>query len=118
MNVRTVAIWALFGMACTSAGALSLPLPKAHAPSVGGGGGGGGGGIQKDDPASGDEDPGNAQVGAHFSAGDTLALDARLGHASVGERAGGHETFVFASVTGADAPAADAPPLDLAIVID
>jgi Ca-activated chloride channel homolog len=53
---------------------------------------------------------------SHVNVGRTLLLDARLGHASVpaGRAA---ETYLFASVTAADA-LAKAPPVDLAVVID
>jgi len=54
----------------------------------------------------------------HFSAGKTLLVDARLGHASL-PRGTSAETYLFASVTGIDAPStARTPPLDLAIVVD
>lgn len=56
------------------------------------------------------------QALSRFSDGQTLMVDARLGHASVAKGAGG-ETYLFANVTGADAPGS-APPLNLAIAID
>src|SRR5688572_12683569 len=62
------------------------------------------------------DDEGGAPT-SHFTAGGTLLVDARLGHASLPTRGSG-ETYLFASVTGAESAAAKAPPLDLAIVID
>jgi Ca-activated chloride channel homolog len=53
---------------------------------------------------------------SHFAAGQTVHVDARLGHASIAKGDAG-ETYLFASVAGADAPQA-APPLNLAIVVD
>jgi Ca-activated chloride channel family protein len=61
---------------------------------------------------------GGAADPARLVAGDTLMIDARLGHASLGKGEGG-ETFLFAQVTGAGATdAVAAPPMNLAIVID
>jgi Ca-activated chloride channel family protein len=53
---------------------------------------------------------------SRFDVGQTLHLDARLGHASIAKGADG-ETYLFASVSGADA-ARVAPPLNLAVVVD
>src|SRR5262249_32987644 len=54
---------------------------------------------------------------AHFTAGQTLMVDGRLGHANVA-KTGRAETYFFASVKGADPPGLAAPPLNLAIIID
>ena len=109
MRVRTFALWAAVGIACSSAGALLLPIPAARG----------------DGPRSGRIEPETDPVRAasHFVDGETLLLDGRLGHASV-ERdpAGGTAgTFVLATVTGADVIADERvapPPVHLAIVID
>jgi Ca-activated chloride channel family protein len=101
-------------MVCTSALALAVPVTRAapDAPGI------------RSEPGSNVSSGGwaTAQAPWHFSAGDTLAVDARLGHASLARRAGvsraAGETFVFASVTGADTAASSAPPTNLAIVID
>src|SRR6185436_11493963 len=71
--------------------------------------------VQPDDgkPATGTDT-------SHFTAGKTLTVDARLGHASV-ESGRSAETLLFASVSGASDTAAQqagAPPLQLAVVID
>jgi len=60
-----------------------------------------------------------AATPAQFSAGQTLLLDARLGHEVLGQRGAG-ETYLFAQVTGADKATdrAAAPPVNLGIVID
>jgi Ca-activated chloride channel homolog len=52
----------------------------------------------------------------HVNIGRTLLLDARLGHSSLPNGAAA-ETYLFASITAADA-LAKAPPVDLAIVVD
>jgi Ca-activated chloride channel family protein len=54
---------------------------------------------------------------ARFQAGQTLTIDARLGHASLGPVSKG-ETYLFASVAGADEKVAAAPPVNLSIVVD
>jgi Ca-activated chloride channel family protein len=57
-----------------------------------------------------------------MTAGDTLLVDARLGHASLAQSSGASgkgETYLFAQVTASDEKAvASATPLDLAVVID
>ena len=103
MRVRSVVLFAALGILSSSAGALAIPVSPA--PS--------GGGIHVE-PSPGDPEATGDR--SHFVAGRTLAVDARLGHASMRRSASG-ETFLFASVTGADASLA-APPLSLAIVID
>jgi Ca-activated chloride channel family protein len=105
MRVRSLALWAALGVVSTSAAAFAIPVPSlGQASSI------------HLDPAS---TVGTSQDIAHFTAGQTLTVDARLGHASMRRVGAGTqgETFVFASVTGADA-AQSAPALDLALVID
>jgi Ca-activated chloride channel family protein len=58
-----------------------------------------------------------AQDHAHFTSGQTLTIDGRLGHSTLAKTGRG-ETYFFASVTGTDAKGETAPPLNLAIVID
>jgi len=103
MKLRTVALWAGLGMFATSAGALAIPLkdPKSASPG----------------PADLHEDPAKPGDPSRFASGDTLAVDARLGNATL-TPGGPDETFLFASLTGADASTLAAPPLHLAVVID
>jgi len=103
MKLRTVALWAGLGMFATSAGALAIPLrdSKTAAPDPGD--------LHPEPPKHGDQ--------AHFSAGDTLTVDARLGHESL-SAGSADETFLLATVAGADAATVAAPPLHLGIVVD
>lgn len=109
MRVRSLALWAALGVLSTSAAALAIPVPATPVQGT----------TIRTEPTS---TTGGATQGelAHFTAGQTLTVDARLGHASmrrlVGAGAQG-ETFVFASVTGADA-ATQTPTVNLALVID
>jgi Ca-activated chloride channel family protein len=102
MKATAVIAWTTLGVLLSSAAALAIPiehtrsLPKAPVALA---------------PAATPRDR------AHVSVGDALVMDARLGHAAIGKGASG-ETYLFASVTGADVPGTAAPPLDLAIVID
>ena len=113
MKRKTTAILALCGVLASTAGAFAIPVAPGVArpdPAVGGFGGAGFSG-------------GAADVGARVTAGDTLLLDARLGHATLASTAPGSkgETFLFASVTGAaggQSAGRVAAPLDLSIVID
>jgi Ca-activated chloride channel family protein len=103
MKLRTAAIWALFGMIGTSAGAMAIP---ATAPS-----------RDVRDTTTLTAGGARAEVSSHFTAGRTLTIDGRLGHASIA-KGGSGETFLYASVAGGDAPGIVAPPVNLAIVID
>lgn len=108
MKLKTTAILAVCGVLASAAGAFAIPVSR---PGV------------APDPAltsalqaSGGE---RWESGARVTTGDTLLVDARLGHASMPRAASG-ETYLFAQVTASDegaAPAAAAP-LNLAIVID
>jgi len=63
---------------------------------------------------------GDAKDGARVTAGDTLAIDARLGHASIAKNGRG-ETFLLAQVAAGEdktGGAGSSSPLNLAIVID
>jgi Ca-activated chloride channel family protein len=67
----------------------------------------------KGDPTS---SVGTTTEHAHFAVDQTLKVDARLGRASLAKGSDG-ETYLFASLTGADVQQS-APPLNLAIVVD
>lgn len=109
MKLKTTAILATCGVLLSTAGAFAIPVGDRPVPATA-------------DPSvvtPSDIGPGWDTKGARITAGDTLLVDARLGHASM-RRAGAGETFLFAQVTASDdqAGAATAPPLNLAIVID
>src|SRR5437016_88600 len=107
MKLRSVAMWAVLGMSGSTAGALAIPVSSSGTTT-----------LQPDDgPAGrGTSKQGPSDI-SHFSAGKTLTVDARLGHATV-PSGGPSDTFLFASVTGTDKQELAAPPLQLAIVID
>jgi Ca-activated chloride channel family protein len=106
MKLKTTVILAACGILTSAAGAFAVPVGK---PSVG------------PDPwvavaATGAE---AAKEGPRVTAGDTLMIDARLGHASIARSASG-ETYLYAQVTAADDKpgASAAAPMNLGIVID
>ncbi len=102
MKLRTAALGAILAASTSVLGAVVAPLPTT-AIAV----------TTPDDPTQ----PGGGAIDkSHFAAGQTVRLDARLGHATMAKGANG-ETYLFASVAGADAAKA-APPLNLAIVVD
>jgi Ca-activated chloride channel homolog len=101
MQVRTFVSWAGLGMVATTACAMVLPVSSTTATLRP---------VIAPDVASPDRTP------SHFNAGDTLAVDARLGHASLARGSDG-STFLAASVTANDSTR-EAPPLSLAIVVD
>ena len=101
MKIRTLALWGALGVVTSSAGALAIPLPSST------------GNV----PGEVHPEPKLAGDSAHFSAGQTLMLDGRLGHAAVAKTGRG-ETFLLASITGASAAGSSTPPMNLAIVID
>ncbi len=101
MQVRTFVWWAGLGVVATTACAMVIPVSSTTAtlhPAI------------APDVTSPDRTP------SHFNAGDTLAVDARLGHASIARGSDG-STFLAASVTANDSTR-EAPPLSLAIVVD
>jgi Ca-activated chloride channel family protein len=101
MKVRSFVSWAALGMVATTACAMVIPVSSTSAtlrPAI------------APDIASPDRTP------SHFNAGDALAVDARLGHASIARGSDG-STFLAASVT-ANESTREAPPLSLAIVVD
>lgn len=108
MQVRSLALWAAVGMVLSSAGALAVPTPRPAGPVTVPGP------VEpliKGDPASGSP---------HFTAGQTLTVDARLAHGTLADRGRGGtgETYLFASVAGTEGRDLAAPPLNLALVVD
>ena len=109
MKLKTTVALALCGVLASAAGALAIPMSPVAAtkepwvtdPGVG-------------TPSTSASDP------ARITAGDTLAIDARLGHASIAKNGRG-ETFLLAQVAASDdktGAAGAASPMNLAIVID
>lgn len=107
MKLKTTAMLAVCGILTSTAGAFAIPVSRTAAtPDI----------VTPDDPGRPDV---LGAAGARMTAGDTLLVDARLGHASVAKGARG-ETFLFAQVTAADQvpSGASAAPMNLGIVID
>jgi Ca-activated chloride channel family protein len=104
MKLRTTLILSAFGVLASAAGALAIPVSHLASPV-------------KDPAAAGS--PAASSDGSRVQAGDTLLVDARLGHASLAKSARG-DTFLFAQVTAADdkTSTSTAPPMNLGIVID
>ncbi len=105
MKLKTTAILAVCGIVASSAAAFAIPVK----PTVG------------VDPtallAHADGDVGTKKAtGARVSAGDTLLVDARLGHASLSQGSAG-ETYLFAQVTAGEDKAgpAAATPMNLGV---
>lgn len=108
MKLKTTMILAACGVLASAAGALAIPVgpsPVAPDPSV--------------LLASSGVGTAEARDGARVTAGETLLLDARLGHASVA-KAGSGETFLFAQVSAGEIKGADSTsaPMNLGLVID
>ncbi len=109
MKLKTTFALALCGILASAAGALAIPMSPATAtkdPWV------------DSKPSTGET--GEAKDPARVTAGDTLAIDARLGHASIAKNSRG-ETFLFAQVAAAEDKAGTASavsPMNLALVID
>jgi Ca-activated chloride channel family protein len=101
MKLRTAALSAILAAGGSIGAAMFAPLPTVAVASP-----------SPQDPAL----TAGAVDHSRFDVGQTLHLDARLGHASLAKGADG-ETYLFASVAGADAARA-APPLNLAVVVD
>jgi Ca-activated chloride channel homolog len=106
MKIRALIVWASVGMAASSAVAMAVPMHRA---------GGSGSGITKGGDVT--AQAGTREDASHFTAGNTLLVDARLGHRSIARGSDG-KTFLFASIAGVEKAATTAPPLDLAIAID
>ncbi len=104
MKLKTLGIVAMGCILASSAAALAVPLPDREPPVV----------ATRERTAL----LGEAVASrARFSAGQTLMLDARLGHETLGQNGSG-ETYLFAQVTGAEKSGITAPPVNLGIVID
>lgn len=109
MKLKTTLALALCGVLASAAGALAIPMSPAA--------------VTKEPWAEGKPSGGElaeAKDPARVTAGDTLAIDARLGHASIAKNSRG-ETFLFAQVAAADdkaSGASAASPMNLALVID
>ena len=109
MKLKTTFALALCGVLASAAGALAIPMSPGVAtkePWVDG------------KPASGEST--DTKDPARVTAGDTLAIDARLGHASIAKNSRG-ETFLLAQVAAVEDKAGTAPtvsPMNLALVID
>ncbi len=102
MKLRTTLLTAILAATSSVAGAVFVPLPASVTLNP------------TSDPTA-TENAGGPDR-SHFAIDQTVKVDARLGHASIA-RGGDGETYLFASVTGADAQQS-APPLNLAIVVD
>ncbi len=107
MKLKTTAILACCGVLLSAAAALAIPVPSHRSQAA------------APDPDGYELKPSEVREGSRVAAGDTLMLDARLGHASLAKGSRG-ETFLFAQVTAAEgaAGASVAPPMNLAVVID
>ncbi|MBX3188992.1 MAG: VWA domain-containing protein [Labilithrix sp.] len=107
MKLRTTMLLAAAGVLASAAGALAIPMHPTTAatadPSI----------VSALTSAADPRDP------ARMSAGETLLVDARLGHASIAKNSRG-ETFLFAQVGATDdkATGSAASPMNLALVID
>ena len=111
MKLKTTAILAVCGVLASAAGAFAIPVQPGAAVAA------------TPDPVA---TPGGWKnaTGARIQVGDTLLVDARLGHASLPKTSSSGETYLFAQVTAADTQAAGgattttAAPMNLAVVID
>ena len=108
MKLKTTVALALCGVLASAAGALAIPMSHPTATK---------------DPWVSDTVPGTPGAPtdpARVTAGDTLAIDARLGHASIAKSSRG-ETFLLAQVAAGDDKAGSGlavSPMNLALVID
>ena len=111
MKLKTTLAFALCGVLASAAGAFAIPMtPAGHA------------GATKEpwatDPKVGTET--DTKDPARIIAGDTLAIDARLGHASLAKNSRG-ETFLLAQIAAGEDKtngSAASAPMNLALVID
>ena len=99
MKLKTTVILAVSGILASAAGAFAIPVARP--------------GIAIAEPK---EPPTTTSV--RTTAGDTLVVDARLGHTQLAKASSG-ETYLFAQVGAAsDAATAAVTPMNLALVID
>src|SRR4051812_27569374 len=107
MKLKTTLAIALAGVLASAAGAFAIPMSSGPT-------------ATKEPWASDTKLTGEAtdpKDPAHLTAGDTLAIDARLGHASIAKNSRG-ETFLFAQVAAAEdkgGAAGTASPMNLAL---
>lgn len=104
MKLKTTAILAVCGVLASAAGAFAIPVKPT---------------VTADPTATTATGVARSEAwkGSRITAGDTLLVDARLGHASLSKSTTG-ETYLFAQVTASDDKAAVATPMNLALVID
>ena len=114
MKLNTTLAFALCGVLASAAGAFAIPMTPGSSAAHG---------SATKDPwvvdtkAGGEGDPRDP---ARVIAGDTLAIDARLGHASLAKNSRG-ETFLLAQIAAAEdktGGTAASSPMNLALVID
>jgi Ca-activated chloride channel family protein len=112
MKLKTTLAFALCGVLASAAGAFAIPMtPAGHA------------GATKEPWATDTKVGGETDTKdpARIIAGDTLAIDARLGHASLAKNAGPRETFLLAQIAAGEDKtngSAASSPMNLALVID
>ncbi len=111
MKLKTTLAFALCGVLASAAGAFAIPMtPAGHVAAT-------------KDPWVSETKVGGETVPsdpARVVAGDTLAIDARLGHASLAKNGRG-ETFLLAQIAAAEdksGTSAASSPMNLALVID
>lgn len=110
MKRTTLAVVSLACVLASGAAAFTVPLPDRTPAAI----------VAPDLPLSRlDDDPLPSASAPQLAVGETLQLDARLGHGMLGQYGAG-ETYLFAQVTGADRSTdrAASPPINLGIVID
>src|SRR4051794_9961688 len=104
MKLKTTAILALGGILLSAAGAFAIPVAP---------------GARPDPAVTTAQKSGEGTTWQNrISVGDTLQVDARLGHSSLPKTSRG-ETYLFAQVSAADANGATSlgtTPLNLAVV--
>ncbi|MFO0736176.1 MAG: VWA domain-containing protein [Labilithrix sp.] len=118
MKLKTTAILAACGVFLSTAGAMAIPMtPGVTATAEP---------VTRAATEGTTKKAGWGGTGSRITAGDTLLVDARLGHASLPKASRG-ETYLFAQVTASDdsapatqggTPSASATPLNLTVVID
>ncbi|MDF2692259.1 MAG: hypothetical protein K0S65_642 [Labilithrix sp.] len=108
MKLKTTAILAACGVLLSGAAAFAIPIGKPNVATA------------TVDPSGSTTRSGGAgwgrENGARVTAGDTLLVDARLGHASISKGSAG-ETYLFAQVTASDVKESSTA-MNLAVVID
>ncbi len=102
MKLKTTLILAACGILTSAAGAFAIPMSK----------------TAKVDATPEPNEKGEVTDPSHMVVGDTLLVDARLGHATLAKGASSGETFLFAQVTADEKGATATPPMNLALVID